>query len=478
MVFLKSHPPSSLIGLALEGRQLEGVVLQRSNGAVRAAQSFRATLSLDPLADDPELVGHEIRNHLDAAGIRERRCTVCIPLQWALILQSKLPELPEADLLSYLEMEAERGFPYSPADICLSISRCRGANGDQHASLVAVPKGHVILLEKALRAARLKPLSFSLGIAALPGLNEKDSTGLLTLVVGETGVDLQVSTGGGVAALRSLEGAIETEGNEKRLDAEAVARELRITLGQLPVPLRQTINAVRVFGPSELTAPLIRQIQPTARSLGLQVEPGVNPRIDGHEFQGANQFGIAGAMGLAAKCLSGTRPGFEFLPPKQSPLNQALARFSSRKILYAGATAGAVLVLVTGALLVQQWQLSRLESRWRAIEPRATELEALQQKARKFRPWFDQSLGGLRILRRLTEAFPEEGSVSAKTLQIKDLTEVTCAGQARDNQSLLRLLDQLRAASQVADLKVQQVRGKTPLQFNLSFRWTEGSSHD
>ena len=100
-------------------------------------------------------------------------------------------------------------------------------------------------------------------------------------------------------------------------------------------------------------------------------------------------------------------------------------------------------------------------------------LDNLQQQSRKFRPWYDESLPSLRILRKLAESFPEEGSVSAKTLEIKNLSEVTCAGQARDNQAFLRLLDRFRKAPEIADLKIQQVRGKAPLQFNLSFRWAE-----
>ena len=47
---------------------------------------FSVSLSLDPLTADPELVGREIRNHLDAAGVRERHCIVAVPLKWALIL--------------------------------------------------------------------------------------------------------------------------------------------------------------------------------------------------------------------------------------------------------------------------------------------------------------------------------------------------------------------------------------------------------
>jgi len=44
---------------------------------------------------------------------------------------------------------------------------------------------------------------------------------------------------------------------------------------------------------------------------------------------------------------------------------------------------------------------------------------------------------------------------------------------ARDNQAFLKMLDQLRATREVADLKVDSVRGKTPLQFTFNFHWGE-----
>ena len=83
--------PSSVLGLALTGSRLEGVVLRRSNGSLRVQKTFAASLALNPLTGDPELVGREIRNHLEQAGVRERRRAVCIPLGWALVLQTKVP---------------------------------------------------------------------------------------------------------------------------------------------------------------------------------------------------------------------------------------------------------------------------------------------------------------------------------------------------------------------------------------------------
>ncbi len=447
--------PAALLGLSLDGSRLEGVVLRRANGSPQRLQSFSATLSLDPLTAVPELVGAEIRNHLAAAGIRERRCAVCVPSRWALTVASELPaELPEADLASFLQVEAERGFPSDPATLRIAGSRC----GGRYALQIGIPVNHLDRLEQVLRAAKLRPVGFSLGISALapPGSND----GVLALAIGDGHVDLQISAAGGVAALRVLEGAVETEGARPVLQADVVAREARITLGQLPAELRATVRRLRVFGPRELAQELADEMDLRLESLGLEAEP-----VTGD---------ASPASSLAARYLAGDAVAFEFLAPREAAWQQVLRQYSSGRYRSAVATAAALVVLVGGAFAAQQWQLARLRAQWKKMEPRVTELRAMQEQIRQYRPWFDDSFRSLSILRQLTLAFPEDGVVSAKSVEIRDVNQVTCSGVARDNAALLRTLSQLRSAPQIEELKVDQIRGRAPLQFVFDFRWNEG----
>ena len=463
-----------MLGLALDGNRLEGVVLRRTNGHLQVQQSFTASLALDPLTADAELVGREIRNHLDAVGIRERRCAVCVPLSWALTLHTKVPDLSEADAGSFLQIEAERGFPYGHDALFISSSRYGTPAGAQYATQVAIPRNHLLVLQTVLKAAQLRPLSFSLGIAALQGADQESSHGVLALVIGEQSVDLQVTCGRGIAGLRSLDGVFESEGVQKRLSTDLLVREIRITLGQLSPEFRDAVHQVRVFGRGEVVQRFVRDLAPRVESMGIKVEAveGCSAADFGNVLPRATA--LSPALGLAARGLTGAAPCFEFLPPKTRPWAQLTTRFSSRKLVWAGAIAGSIVLLLAGVFLFQQWQLSRLQSRWSDMETKVKEIEALQFQIKKFRPWFDDSFRNLSILRRVTEAFPEDGVVSAKTLEIRERSSVTCSGVARDNQAFLKMLDQLRATREVADLKVDQVRGKTPLQFTFNFHWGEG----
>lgn len=478
MSLTKNRPPNSLIGLKLERNRLEGVVLRRNGGGLQVQRSFQASLSLDPLTNDPELVGREIRNHLNEAGVRERRCAVCLPLSWTLTLQTKVPEIPEGDVSSFLGIEAEKGFPYSPEDLSMSTSRYGAPGGEQHATIVAIPLNQLNALQRVLKAAQLKPLSFSLAISALQTSNKEDAAGVISLLVGENNVELEVSSGKGVLALRSLEGAVETEGNQKQVDADLVAREIKITLGQLPRVLSETVRRIQVFGRPEMVNPLVKEIRDRAANMGLTVEAGGIQQINGFPLPLPMDKSVSPALSMAARHLLGHSTGFEFLPPTVSAWPKTLARFSSRKLFSAGAAGGAIALLVGGMFFVQHLKLSSLQKRWRAIQPKVTKLESLQNQIRKFRPWFDNSLPTLTIMRKLTETFPVDGDVYASRVEVKDLSVITCTGKAKDYASFQKMMEQLRAVKEVADLKQDQLQGNSPLQFSINFRWVEGASHD
>ena len=53
--FRKRKQLTTLLGLALDGSRLDGVVLKRTNGSLAVLQSFSVTLALDPLTAAPDL---------------------------------------------------------------------------------------------------------------------------------------------------------------------------------------------------------------------------------------------------------------------------------------------------------------------------------------------------------------------------------------------------------------------------------------
>jgi hypothetical protein len=466
--FWKRQPGSSLLGLAFDGSRLEGVWVRRTNGSVEIKKTFSASLSLDPLTAEVELAGREIRKQLDAEQIRERWCAVCLPLNWALTLTIKLPEIPEEDVADFLQVEAERGFPYGPDELMLAHSRFSAGNGDKFATLVAVPREHVTRLEAVLQTAQLRPVTFSLGLTALQPAEPVDGT--LALLPGDSTVGMQITCGGGVANLRTLDGAYEQVGAERELQTEHVAREVRITLGQLPPAVRDGMKHVRVFGRSEAATQLAEELRGPAQDSGLKIEHVREHPTEECGIRIPAGTAVSAALSLAVRRLAG-QAGMEFLPPKISPWKQFTTRYSSGKLAYAGAGAGAVALVVLLAFLVQQVILWHWQSKWSGMQAKVGELSQMRDQIRRYRPWYDESARTLSVLRRLTEAFPQDGAVSAKTVELREASRVTCSGTARNREAYNRMVDQLRKMQEISEFHTEAQRGNTPLEFTFNFQW-------
>ena len=164
--FPKRKAPTTLLGLAFDGARLDGVVLRRLNGELQRLQSFSVALTLDPLTAAPELAGREIRNQLDAAGVRERNCIVGVPLKWVLTTHTELPPLPEVDAASLLQMEAERGFSSDAATLQIGNSRSALAGDKKFVLFAGIPNTQIGALEQVV-------------VKSLPQLGAKFGDGLI-----------------------------------------------------------------------------------------------------------------------------------------------------------------------------------------------------------------------------------------------------------------------------------------------------------
>jgi len=279
-----------------------------------------------------------------------------------------------------------------------------------------------------------------------------------------------------VPMLRTLDGAFEQVGPERELQVEHIAREVRITLGQLQPGVRETVRCLRVFGRGEAAQELAEELKARGESLGLKIE-----HVRDHP---AVEFGIkipsgtaiSTALSVAVRRLAGQK-GMDFLPPKISALKQFTARYSSGRLAYASAGAGAVVLVVAIAFLVQQIVLWHWQSRWAGLEAKVVEVTKVRDQIRHYRPWYDESVRSLSILKRLTQAFPEDGAVSAKSIELRDPATVTCTGTARSRDALIRTIDLLRGATnEISAVHIEMTRGNTPLEFTFNFQWGGGGA--
>jgi len=452
----KQERSRNVLGLAIGDDRFHAVGASRAKGVVVAGKPVNAALSVDPAKPDAVSVGRQIRQHLDAAGIRERTCVVALPAKWIMSQATRLPPgLSIEDRDSLLQIEAEKGFPCDPDE--LRIARSYGRSASAHyVTQFAVRHEHLEHLNAILVAAGLNPVSFTPGLASLPDVIPADGRGRISVITDTAGATLAIAAGGGLFACRSGES----------VDGTALTRELRITVEQIPPDLRSELRDVLLIGGKDSNGQPSSAIAAWARAAGLQLTAS-RPV----ETTVAEQM----AAGAALNQLNNSGPVLEFLPPRPSRWALLLARYNSKRLATAAFATIGVLVVLSGLFAWQGYRLWSLGSRWRAMAAPVTALQNVQSQIREYRPWFDSSSIDLRILRALTDCFPDNGSVTAKSVEIRGASVVAISGTARDNPSLLRTLDQLRNVKSVTNLKVEQIRGKTPEQFTINFRWNDNS---
>lgn len=456
----------SVLGLTLNDGQLRAFHVTRAKGGLEVVKAANAALTLDLLHPEPELVGREIKNHLDAAGIRERNCVVGIPPRWVMTQQTKLPDMPEEDKVSFLQIEAEKGFPVDPAQLQIAQSFQRSTAGS-YVTQLAVRREQIDQLAAVLKAAGLKAVSFSLGLAVLPkAIPPAGSGGRISVAVDPSGVTLLVAAGGGIAAFRTLEAGIESEAGEKLVNGASVGRELRITFEQVPADLRSEVKELFLTGEGTLVRQLAESLADWAKAAGLTIVRGDLPEKD---------FTAEIAEKLAGHWIEDRAPDLEFLPPRPSRWSLLMARYNSKRLATAGFVAAAAALLAIGAFVWLEYQRYKLRSEWAGMQAQVTALEAVQSRIREFRPWHDTSFRTLSILRRVTECFPDNGTVVAKSFEMRGNTTVTITGTTRDRAALLRVQDLLRKLKEVQNLNIEQIRSPPtggPSNFTLTFRWS------
>ena len=459
--------PASVLGLAFADGHLWACHVTRTKGAAEVVKAASAPLTLDLLHPEPELVGREIRNHLDAAGLRERHCVVALPSAWIMSQQTAVPELSSDDVVSFLQIEAEKGFPCDPAQLQIARSFHR-AGGVAYVTQLAVRQEQLGQLAAVVKAAGLKAVSFSLGLAALPGVVAPGGQGRITVAVEPKGATFLISAGGGIAALRTCEASVASEVGEHVVNGTAVARELRITFEQVPAELRADLRQLVLCGDETMSRQLAEKLTEWAGAEGLAVT-----RSPGAQQPLADQI----AEQVAVRWLAAEGPELEFLPPHPGRWTLMMARYNSKRLATTGFAVGGVAVLALGVFAWQEFRRWSLRSEWEAMAVEVKALDVVQDRIREFRPWYDESFRNLTILSRVTECFPDNGSVTARSVEIHGITSqtVSISGTARDNASLLRTLDQLRKVKEIQAVKVEQIRGKVPAQFTFTFRWKGNS---
>lgn len=462
---IKRFQQQSVLALTIGREQLMATLVRRDSKTGTVSPPLLVAslkISAEAVLKSPETAGAELAAALKGAGIREKRFVVCVPTEWALTTSADLPDVSPEDLRDYLELRAEREFSSPASEFRLASSVYQLPDGKKRITLAAIPLGNIEAIEQMLRTVGGRALSISLGLPPSSSGPNSGPSACLHFIAAEGKIALMVSTGGGIAALRTLSGpAIR---GEAAFDPAAFLREVRITLGRLP----EAIVNLPIFGSFQGNqAEVVRNvIEKELEQMGIDPEPVASAR----------PYSSEPGVPAAELFLKNQSLPFEFVILEPNPWLAAIERLNSRRAHQIALAAFAIVALPLLLLLVRIHREHSLQAEWEAMRTSVNDLEFIQQKIRLFRPWFEPMPKNLEILQTLIAVFPEKGDVWTKSIQIKgsavgeEGTKVICSGFARNQAALMGVIDRLLKTPGVTALS-QRTVGANPVQFTATYVW-------
>src|SRR5438067_7887768 len=149
----KRLKPHTALAVTLGSDRIAIDLVRRDEDRGRVAQSLSIAFGAEDVLKTTDKVGTALAEALEAAAIKERRCVVCVPPNWALSASTDLPEVSDEDLRGYLELRAEKEFPIPPSELRLAWCAYHLPDGKQRATLAAIPTRRLDGLNKMLEAA-------------------------------------------------------------------------------------------------------------------------------------------------------------------------------------------------------------------------------------------------------------------------------------------------------------------------------------
>ncbi len=452
MIRLPFYSSAPALGLAWREDRLHISPLTRTKtgadtGPVVSVPWARADLT----PSDPAPVGATLRTSLLQAGITGRACVVALPSDWILSATATLPDLTAEDFAAFVELTAERSFPYSPDELQIVRSIVQ-LPASRQLTLLAVRRTALERFRQVLITAGLKPLGLTFGLPLLPEFNATDGSRQLSLELESNRSVLLATANHQIVGLRDLEAITDS--------ASALVRGLRLSWEQFPPEFRASLRVVKVVGSSAQ----LHQVEPpvTRWAAGIKVDLALNETTD---------LGDQLAVAVAQDAIAKNPRSLQFLPPAPTAWQRLMARLPRQRMGSLAAIGGAAVGLLLLALVWQSFTRWRLREQWIEIKPAVTVTESLQANIRQFRSWSDTTPDNLSILLLVSNIFPRTGVVTAKNVAINDSAVVTITGTTTDNSALLQALDALRRTPSVSEVKLDQIRGRSPAQFTFKFTW-------
>jgi len=458
----------SMLGLAVSERSIAVAEVAASRGRIECLRAGEFVLPGGLEVADPADLGRNLRLFLREQRFSASHCMIGLEAGWLIAKEKTLPPSASADLRSILCIAAERDFASTAEDFAFDYVVPAGSSG-RTVLLVAASRRRLDGAAALAHAAGLVVSGIgcsALALAAATRVSAAPERVVLYLRWDRT--ELTVQSRGGFRVLRRL--APPTPAAPEQL-----AREVCQVIALLPAEKDSTDQReVLVWDEFGLDMPSLNLLR---ERLALPVavcrfpdDCGLTVGRDGRALGLAPR--AAQAAALAADGLARQGPVVDFLHSRLAPPRKPGLRRRLRWVIAAAALMGAAATYFAIDGRLTQREVSARRAELEGLRDGIQDARNVVENVTFARGWYDRRPQFLACLRAVTGAFPEQARVWATSLTVRDDHKVLLTAKCEDERTALEVLDRLKTAPGLSDVKPLYLRQAGTNTHEVSFAVT------
>jgi hypothetical protein len=465
----------SILGLAVEETGIIVAELEVRSGRplIRRVGEFLWEQEFRP--ENIQTLGGQFRQFLRDQHFSAKQAAIGLAAKWVLAKEITVPAASTDVLAGMLSIQAERAFSLNAGELAFDYCRRGGAAEKGQVLLLAAQRQLVRQVEELARVAGLRVQSVTVSALALgAALSEADPEHGYGLYVRPTYCEFWSRCDGGPQFVNHVPLPAQDGAPDDYIQSLAPALRRAILLAPQrdgARPRRITTYDARGL-PEDIAAALHEQLAPEMAVVDGRAEllsQGLGSADGAPEMRS-----VAGAA-VALTAVKAGGPAVDFLNPK---LGRRKAPAHKRVKVWAAIIT--VALLVAAGTLLADWRRNSLDVRTytEQLAQMSDDIAAAQEIVERVshaRSWTSRRPQFLECLRQLTEAFPQEPRIWARSLRLLEDSSGVLVGKTDREESFYEVLDKLKQNKAFAEVKMVYLRdagrGSREKEFAINFKF-------
>ena len=465
----------NILGLAFEDRCILAAEVHMRGGKAHLRQSGELVIADGMSQANPSELGRQLRQFLKANHFSAKAAVVGLPAKWLIAKALSVPPTSASALSGILNIQAERAFSLDPKDLVFDYYG-RSNSAESSTLLLMATHGRRISHISALaKAAGLQLIAITPTSHALRSI-ESDNDSDLAIYVRDDYLEFWSPKADLPWIRHGARSAWQTQKEHDKALQTEISRLLWLSPRDGPGSGPHNLT---LYTSSALDGKWIESLNRSLSAQAAVAEGGARLRsvkLDAGDMKEAGASGAAAALALAG--LRERKLFVDFLHSRMVPKKKITP---TRTLVWAAVACVAVVAVSVAA--VWDWRTDRrdIATYTEQLSAMSGDIEAARQVVERMSyaaGWTSRRPEFLECLRQLTQTFPEQGSVWATNLALRENGQGLVTGKSLAEGNVLAVLDAIKLNKVFQDVQMLYMRDAgrdtDEVSFAISFRFSGG----